>query len=52
MGMVTPKNLSKAVYWYKKAANQGSRMSQFNLASMYSNGEGVIKDVSKAEELY
>jgi len=47
-----PKDLSKAIELYTKAANQGNKAAQNNLASMYIHGEGVPKDPSKAIELY
>ena len=42
------KNLSKAAYWFEKAALQGPVGAQFMLASMYYYGGGVKKDHSKA----
>ena len=38
----------KAVYWYRKAAEQGDADAQSNLGWMYDNGEGVEEDDEKA----
>ena len=40
------------VAWYKKAANKGNVIAQFNLAKMYKNGVGVNKDYDKAFEIF
>lgn len=42
------KDLQQAVYWYKKAANQGYANAQYNLGALYANGDGVAKDVNQA----
>lgn len=39
-----------AVYWYRKAANQGLIRAQLWLAFCYYNGKGVKKDVIGARE--
>jgi TPR repeat protein len=36
------------VQWFRKAAEQGHAMAQFNLGVMYANGEGVPKDDAEA----
>ena len=33
-----------AKQWYKKSAEQGNTMAQYNLAAMYQRGEGDSKD--------
>jgi uncharacterized protein len=33
-----------AVQWYRKAAEQGDKESQFHLARLYKDGKGVIQD--------
>mgnify|MGYP003678962787 CR=1 FL=1 len=33
----------QAVKWYRKAAEQGNAIAQFNLAFMYDKGEGVTQ---------
>ena len=35
---------AEAVKWYRKAAEQGYAMAQFNLGLMYYNGYGVPQD--------
>lgn len=35
---------AQAVYWYRKAAEQGHALAQSNLASMYWTGRGVTQD--------
>ena len=41
-----------AVYWYKKAAEQGDAKAQYNLAECYSLGKGVSKDYTQAVYWY
>ncbi|MBO7051555.1 MAG: SEL1-like repeat protein [Prevotella sp.] len=43
-GLVNIKNKEQAVYWYKKAAEQGYVMAQSHLGFMYQDGKGVAKD--------
>ncbi len=45
-------NYTKAVEWYRKAAEQGYARAQTNLGWMYKNGYGVSKDYTKAIEWY
>ncbi len=40
-GKGTDENYTQAVYWYKKAAEQGDTEAQLNLAVMYASGEGI-----------
>src|SRR5688572_523494 len=42
------KNLEKAFYWFQKAAESDFEMAQYNLASLYKNGEGTEKNLEKA----
>ena len=35
---------SQAVFWYKKAAEQGNTKAQLNLATMYASGEGILEN--------
>lgn len=42
------RNYRSAIKWYTKAAEQGSVLSQFNLAACYEEGQGVEKDIRKA----
>ncbi|MBQ9771958.1 MAG: sel1 repeat family protein, partial [Lentisphaeria bacterium] len=34
--------------WYRKAAEQGNALAQYNLGVCYENGEGVQKDLVQA----
>ncbi len=47
-----PKDLAKAVYWYRKSAEQGYAEGQCSLAWMYSNGAGVVMDKAEAAKWY
>jgi len=38
----------QAVIWYRKAAQQGLRKAQFNLAHCYATGDGVRQDYEQA----
>ena len=38
----------QAVYWYRKAAEQGNDVAQFNLGRMYQTGQGVAQDYAQA----
>lgn len=46
------KDYKQAVYWYKKAAEQGFAKSQYNLGLCYEKGIGVKKDLNKAKYWY
>ena len=39
----------KAVEWFEKAAEQGVKDAEFNLASIYLQGKLVPKDLEKAQ---
>lgn len=43
---------ASAKYHYLKAANEGDKYAQYNLAKMYKNGEGVPVDLSQAAAWY
>ncbi len=47
-GMGVEKNLEKAVYWTRKAAEHGDRDGQYNLAWFYENGVGVEPDMKQS----
>jgi len=47
-----PKDLTKAVELYQKAADQGDAFAQTNLGALYESGQGVPQDLEKAAELY
>ena len=42
----------QAVFWYKKAAEQGDTKAQLNLAVMYKYGTGVSEDFSQSVYWY
>ena len=46
------KNIEKAIELYNKAIDLGNSAAMYNLAYLYENGYGVIKDVGKAILLY
>jgi len=46
------KDYSLAAFWYTKAAKQGHRASQNNLAVIYEHGKGVLKNYEKAVYWY
>ena len=48
MGLGVKINLSKAVYWFEKAANQGVDNSQYELGLMYATGKGVTQNYQNA----
>lgn len=45
-------NLEQAVYYFRKAAEQGDTTAQFWLGYCYNNGHGVKKDMNKAAQWY
>lgn len=51
-GKGVAKNYTKAMYWYRQAAEQGFAGAQNNLAFMYEQGLGVPRDESEAAKWY
>ena len=51
-GKGVTQDYTKAVEWYRKAAEQGYANAQSNLGYMYSQGKGVTQDKAKAVEWY
>ncbi len=47
-GLGVPQDYSKAVKWYRKAAEQGLADAQNNLGTRYGKGEGVPQDYVSA----
>ena len=43
-----PQNLIEAAKWYRMAAEQNHRQSQYNLGMMYQSGHGVGEDANEA----
>ena len=46
--MGVSRNYRESVRWYRKAAEQGEAIAQFNLGNMYVQGHGVAKDYVQA----
>ncbi|KAK5827638.1 hypothetical protein F5H01DRAFT_375445 [Linnemannia elongata] len=51
-GSIAEKSVGLAVVWYEKAILHQSGMSANNLALMYMNGDGVVKNFKQAEQLF
>ena len=47
-GQGVSENDKMAVYWYRRAAEQGNAEAQFNLGAMYLQGQGVPQDDNMA----
>jgi TPR repeat protein len=47
-----PKDIATAVAWFRRAAEQGERIAQYNLAVMLVKGEGVEADPEEALKWY
>jgi len=47
-----PQDVREAAIWYRKAADQGDAVGEFNLGTMYDRGEGVPQNRQTAAELY
>ncbi len=45
-------NYTQAVYWYRKAAEQGDAAAQYNLGVHYDDGKGVTEDDAQAVYWY
>ena len=52
MGEGTVKDHTKAMEWYRKAAEQGYNISQYNLGVCYEYGYGVEPDLAMALEWF
>lgn len=51
-GLGVEKELEKAVYWTRRAADHGDRDGQFNLAWFHEEGIGVERDIEQAAFWY
>lgn len=51
-GCGVQKNLSEAIIFYEKSAQQKYTRAMYNLGVLYQNGNGVEKNLFKAVELY
>jgi len=49
-GIAVPADIPKAITWYRKAAEHGSAIAQYNLAVIYATGEK--KDTAEAIKWY
>ncbi len=47
-GQGVPKDDQQAVFWYRKAADQGYRPAQYSLGVMYGTGRRIPKDDQQA----
>ncbi len=43
-----PQDYAEAAKWYRRAAEQGERLAQYNLGIMYKEGKGVPRDIIQA----
>ena len=51
-GQGVPQDYKEAVRWYRKAANQGLALAQYNLGVMYLLGQGVPQNFVVAYALF
>ncbi|MGN0142604.1 MAG: tetratricopeptide repeat protein [Roseburia sp.] len=51
-GLGVEKNLEKALYWTRRAAEHGDRDGQFNLAWFYEEAIGTDQDLEQAKYWY
>jgi hypothetical protein len=48
LGIGTPKDAVKAVFWFQKSASAGDAFGQYQLAVSYLNGDGISEDLGSA----
>jgi len=48
LGIGTPKDTVKAVFWFQKSAAAGDALGQYQLAVAYLNGDGISEDLGSA----
>jgi TPR repeat protein len=51
-GQGVPQDYAEAVKWFRKAAEQGNAMAQYNLGIAYANGQGVSRDDTGVAPLF
>jgi hypothetical protein len=51
-GEGVPQDYAEAAKWYRKAADQGYDVAQYNLGIMYDEGRGVPQDYAEAVKWY
>ena len=49
-GRGVPQDFTQAMAWYRKAADQGSAVAQYNLGVMYRDGRGVPQGYVEAHK--
>ena len=47
---IVPYDAAEAVYWYRKAAEQGDADAQFRLGLMHAKGRGVLKEAFRLKQ--
>ena len=47
-GQGVPQDYAQAALWYRKAAEQGYAVAQYNLGRLYDDGRGVPQDYAEA----
>ena len=47
-GLGVSRNEEEALHWYRRSAEQGVALAQFNLGLMYANGLGADRDYEQA----
>jgi TPR repeat protein len=47
-----PRDFAKALFWYRKAAEQGYAAAESQLGDLYQYGNGVPKDLVQARAWY
>jgi uncharacterized protein len=47
-GLGVPQDCTGAAKWYRKAADQGFALAQYNLGVMFDKGRGVFQDYAEA----
>jgi len=51
-GLSVPQDYALAALWYRRAADQGSKVAQWLLGTMYQTGYGVQQDYVQAHMWY
>lgn len=52
VGLGVEKDLEKALYWTRRAAEHGDRDGQYNLAWFYEDAIGIERDIEMAKHWY
>ena len=51
-GQGVPRDMTQAVKWYGRAADDDDPSAQYNLGALFENGQGVRQDLSEAAKWY